>query len=116
MSPPQFPGLVPAFPDPLELNVPTGPVLNVVILRPSTVVPVVKTVPEIVAVPTAPVALLRSGPCTPPPEAELPAPPDNVNKLLDVLPLTVVFPPEVAVVLYPPLVPAPLAPALIVRV
>ena len=79
-------------------------------------VPVVKTVPEIVAVPTAPVELLRSGPCTPPPEAELPAPPVKVNKVLDELPLTVVLPPEVAVVLYPPLVPAPPAPVVIVKV
>ena len=87
-----------------------------VILRPSTVVPVVKTVPEIVAVPTAPKALLRSGPCTPPPEAELPPPPPNENNDPELDPEILVVPPVVAVELYPPPVPAPPAPAVIVKV
>lgn len=70
-----------------------------VILRPSTVVPVVKTVPEIVAAPPTLALFERRGPCTPPPEPDPPVPPAKEKRELEVDPEIEVADPLPAVVL-----------------
>lgn len=100
MSPPQFPLLPPTAPFPLSLKVPVGPdVFDVTFLDVPSLslkVPEVITDPEIVFEPAVPAVLLLKGPCTPPPEAEAPPPPFNVNKLPVVDPDKVVLVPPLA--------------------
>ena len=92
----------PAAPFPLLLKVPVGPEVNVVTdlvaKSVSLKFPEVITDPEIVSEPAVPAVLLLKGPCTPPPEAEAPPPPVNVN----ILP---VVDPDIVVLAPPPALP-----------
>jgi hypothetical protein len=66
------------------------------LLSESTKIPEVTADPDIVADPAVPAVLLLKGPCTPPPEAEAPPPPVNVNILPVVDPDIVVLAPPPA--------------------